>query len=129
MADLATVYRAYLDCLNARDWDGLADHVDADVRRNGEWLGVAGYRAMLEKDVAEIPDLVFRIELLAVEAPLVAARLRFDCAPRGIFLGLPVNGRRVSFAENVFYQYSGGRIAEVWSLIDKAAIEEQLKAG
>ena len=30
------------------------------------------------------------------------------------------------FAENVFYQFRDERIAEVWSVIDKAAIEAQL---
>jgi predicted ester cyclase len=37
-----------------------------------------------------------------------------------------VNGKRVNFAENVFYQFRDERIAEVWSVIDKAAIEAQL---
>jgi predicted ester cyclase len=32
----------------------------------------------------------------------------------------------VSFAENVFYQFRAGKIAEVWSVIDKRAIEAQL---
>ena len=56
----------------------------------------------------------------------MAARLLFDCTPVGGFLGLPVNGRRVSFAENVFYGFADGRIEEVWSVIDRAAIEAQL---
>ena len=43
-----------------------------------------------------------------------------------VFLGLPINGKRVVFAENVFYQFRSERIAEVWSVIDKAAIEAQL---
>jgi predicted ester cyclase len=123
---LDTIYHGYIACLNARDWNGLGHFVGDDARRNGELLGLGGYRAMLERDVSDIPDLVFNIELLAVDPPLVAARLRFDCAPRGIFLGLPVNGRRVSFAENVFYQFRDGKIADVWSIIDKAAIEAQL---
>jgi predicted ester cyclase len=37
-----------------------------------------------------------------------------------------MNGRRVVFAENVFYQFRDERIAEVWSVVDKAAIEAQL---
>ena len=127
MSTLETSYRAYLDCLNARDFANLGRHVHEDVSRNGERLGVEGYRAMLENDISAIPDLVFKIELLAVQPPLVAARLRFDCSPLGVFLGLPVKGRRVSFAENVFYRFRGGRIIEVWSLIDRAAIEEQLR--
>jgi predicted ester cyclase len=32
----------------------------------------------------------------------------------------------VSFVENVFYEFRNGKIAQVWSVIDKAAIEAQL---
>ncbi len=64
--------------------------------------------------------------MLICEPPFVASRLRFDCAPKGVFLGLPVNGRTVSFTENVFYEFRDGKIHEVWSVIDKAAIEAQL---
>jgi predicted ester cyclase len=63
---------------------------------------------------------------MVCEPPYVASRLRFDCSPKGLFLGLPVNGRRIVFAENVFYQFRAGKIEEVWSVIDKAAIEAQL---
>jgi predicted ester cyclase len=129
MNELDKSYRAYLACLNARDWARLEQFVSADVRRNGERLGVTGYRAMLEQDVIDIPDLIFNIELLAIDPPFVAARLRFDCAPRGRFLGLEVNGRRVSFTENVFYELREDKIVEVWSVIDKSAIEAQLRAG
>ena len=58
--------------------------------------------------------------------PRLACRLLFDVTPRGTFLGLPVNGRRVRFAENVFYEFREGKIQEVWSVLDKLAIEAQL---
>lgn len=125
-ADLAEIYRAYLDCLNRQDWDRLGDFVDTDVIHNHRPLKLAGYRAMLEQNFADIPDLRFVIELLAVDPPHVASRLAFDCSPKADFLGLPVNGRRVSFSENVFYRFRGGRIVQVWSVVDKAAIEAQL---
>jgi hypothetical protein len=51
----------------------------------------------------------------------LASRLQFDCRPKGLFLGLPVNGRRVTFAENVFYQFRDERVAEVWPVLDKGA--------
>ncbi len=41
-------------------------------------------------------------------------------------MGLPVNGRRVVFSENVFHEILDGRIAGVWSVIDKAAIEAHI---
>jgi steroid delta-isomerase-like uncharacterized protein len=125
-AALTQRYRDYIACLNRQDWDNLRRFVADDVRHNGRPFGLAGYRAMLERDFDEIPDLRFNIELIVCEPPYVANRLSFDCTPKGLFLGLPVNGRRITFAENVFYQFHGGKIAEVWSVIDKAAIEAQL---
>lgn len=128
--DLESVYRAYIACLNAQDWDRLGDYVHAEATHNARSLGLAGYREMLEQDYRDIPDLQFHIALLVADAGPqqghVAARLQFDCTPVGTFLGLPVNGQRVQFTENVFYTLRGGKIAEVWSVIDKAAIESQL---
>jgi predicted ester cyclase len=56
----------------------------------------------------------------------VACRIDFSCSPKGEFLGRQINGKTVSFTENVFYEFRGDKIAQVWSAIDKAAIELQL---
>ena len=120
------LYRAYIDCLNRQDWGELGQYVDDEVEHNGRALKLSGYRGMLVKDFEDIPDLRFNIELLACSPPLVAARLAFKCSPKGKFLGLTVNGRMISFAENVFYEFRLSKIASVWSVIDKAAIEAQL---
>ncbi|WP_407151812.1 ester cyclase [Bradyrhizobium sp. ORS 86] len=124
--DLSDVYRDYIACLNRQDWSLLGQFVDDDVCHNGRRIGLSGYRAMLERDFRDIPDLGFNIELLVADATRVASRLAFDCAPKGKFLGLDVNGKRVAFAENVFYEFRDGKIVQVWSVIDKSAIEAQL---
>lgn len=124
--DLADAYRAYIACLNRQDWSALGQFVHDDVTHNARPLGLLGYRAMLDRDFRDIPDLRFSIELLVAEPPRIAARLKFDCTPVGTFLGLAVNGRRLSFCENVFYEFRDGEIWRVWSVIDKTAIEAQL---
>jgi predicted ester cyclase len=124
--DLSTIYRSYLDCLNRRDWASLGQFVDDHAIHNGRPFGLAGYRAMLEKDVSDIPDLRFDIELLVTQPPFVASRLRFDCTPRVPFLGIDTRGKRIAFTENVFYAFREGKIVEVWSVIDKSAIEAQI---
>jgi predicted ester cyclase len=125
-AELSAIYRDYIACLNNQDWPNLARFVGEDVRYNGAHVGLSGYRAMLEGDFRAIPDLFFDIRLLVCEPPRLACSLSFDCTPCGMLFGLPVNGRRVSFDENVFYEFRDGRIASVWSVIDKAAIASQL---
>ena len=125
-AQLGRFYRGYLACLNAQDWAQLGQYVHDDASHNGQRFGLTGYQAMLEKDFAQIPDLHFNIALAAYEPPNIAARLAFDCSPRGMFLGLAVNGKRVRFAEHVFYEIREEKIWQVWSLIDKTAIAAQI---
>lgn len=119
-------YHDYIACLNRQEWQNLGQFVSEDVRYNDQPVGLSGYRDMLKGNYRDIPDLHFDVEMLVCEPPHVASRLRFDCTPVAIFLGLEVNGRRVSFMENVFYRFGKGRIEAVWSIVDKAAIEAQL---
>ncbi|MER8722828.1 ester cyclase [Mesorhizobium sp. M0195] len=125
-SDLSDRYRGYIACLNKQDWPNLGRFVHDEVTHNGRKLGLSGYLEMLVRDFDQIPDLYFDIQLLVADPPYVASRLSFDCTPRGMFLGLDVSGKRISFAENVFYEFQRGKIREVWSIIDKTAIEAQL---
>jgi predicted ester cyclase len=124
--DLTQVYLDYLACLNTRRWDDLGRFVADDVVHNGRRLGLSGYRAMLEADVHAIPDLEFVPEILLADDHIVSCRLFFRCTPQRDFLGHQPTGDRVSFAEHVFYRFDDRRITEVWSLIDKDAVREQL---
>jgi len=125
-AKLGDIYRNYIACLNKQDWPKLEQFVRHDIHYNGQRVGASGYRGMLERDFLEIPDLYFHIQLLVSDPPYVASRLSFYCTPKGRFLGLHINGKRVSFGENVFYEFREGKIAQAWSIIDKSAIEAQL---
>ncbi|MEY2609175.1 MAG: hypothetical protein QOH31_7072, partial [Verrucomicrobiota bacterium] len=120
------VYRDYIACLNKQDWPKLGQFVHDEVIHNGRRVGLSGYLEMLERDFDEIPDLYFNVQMLISDPPYIASRLEFDCTPKGKFLGLHVNGKRVSFTENVFYEFRREKIWQVWSVIDKAAIEAQL---
>ena len=123
---LLAVYREYLACLNERRWDDLGRFVADEVVHNGEHLGLKGYRAMLEADTHAIPDLEFVPEILLADDHVVSCRLFFQCTPRHAFLGFEPTGSQVSFAEHVFYRFDNGQIVEVWSLIDKETIREQV---
>ncbi|RWF04814.1 ester cyclase [Mesorhizobium sp.] len=124
--DLCDVYRHYIACLNKQDWPKLGQFVHDEVIHNGRRLGLSGYLEMLEGDFAEIPDLHFNVQMLISDPPYIASRLAFNCTPKEMFLGLPVNGRRVSFAENIIYEFRDKKIVQAWSVIDKVAIEAQL---
>lgn len=123
MHSLNVIYLAYLDRLNRQAFDDPDTFVDDTVEHNGRTFGMSGYRDMLVRDFADIPDLRFQAEILVRNVTRIVDRLSFDCTPKSTFMGLPVNGRRVQFCEHVFYDFEQTKICRVWSVIDKAAIE------
>lgn len=123
---LADRYRAYLDGLNARRFDGLDAFTHDTVVYNGETMTRAAYAGLIAQACDAIPDLAFDIGLLVVEGDHVACRLEFRCTPQKPFMGFAPTGRRVAFCEHVFYRFRDDRIAEVWSLIDRDTLARQL---
>jgi steroid delta-isomerase-like uncharacterized protein len=123
---LIDLYRGYINCLNTQDWENLGTYIAEDVTYNGQTISLENYRQAREDEFREIPDLRFDIQILTSDENTVASRLNFSISPRGDFLGLPVNGKRIFFSENVFYEIADDKIVKVWSVIDKAAIEAQL---
>ena len=57
---------------------------------------------------------------------MIASRLCCGCTPVGTLFDLPVNGKRVQFRESVFYEIETGRVRNVLSVIDKAAVAAQI---
>jgi len=125
-ATLEATYLAYLDALNARRFDDLADYVCDELTYNDESLTRRQYADMIAGDARAVPDLHFDAQLLVVADDTVACRLWFTCTPTSTFFGCTPTGRPISFGEHVFYRFEGRRIAHVWSLIDRAAIAAQL---
>lgn len=123
---LKEFYREYIACLNLQDWKRLWVFVAEDAEHNDRALGLNGYVEMLVSDFEAIPDLYFKIANLVCESPIIVARLSFDCTPKATLFGVDVNGKRIKFSENVFYQIEAGKIQRVWSVIDTAAIARQV---
>jgi predicted ester cyclase len=124
--NLSEIYLGYIACLNRQDWSSLRHFVTDDMQYNDKPLGLGGYLNMLKAYCEEIPDVYFDVRTLIASPPLVASRLVFNCAPANRFLGLPVRGKRISYSENAFYLFDGEKIGQIWSVMDKMAIEAQL---
>jgi predicted ester cyclase len=123
---LQRVYRDYIGTLNARRFEDLDRFVHDELTYNGEEWTRERYVSLLVNDVRNIPDLHYTIQLLVAGPDHIGCRLWFDCTPHHEFLGIDAGGRRVAFAEHVFYRFRENRIEAVWSLIDTDGIRRQL---
>jgi len=123
---LTATYLAYLDVLNERRFGDLAEFVHDEITYNDTTVIRQEFADMFAADTRPVPDLHIKAQLLVNCDDVVAVRLLCDCAPAEPMFGLPPTGRRVEFAEHGFYRFHHGRIAQVWSLIDKQLIQDQL---
>jgi predicted ester cyclase len=126
VADTEAFYRRYITYLNDRRVHELDEFVHEELTYNGKPMTRLDYQNLIAGDIAAMPDLYFDVNLLIVNEDQIACRLNFECTPQSDFLGLHPNGKSISFSEHVFYRLRNGKIDEVWSLLDRPAIEEQL---
>ncbi|KAI0016312.1 SnoaL-domain-containing protein [Xylariomycetidae sp. FL0641] len=129
--ELEQTYRAYIACINARTMETeLARFCHQRVVHNTKTLSLDQYRQLMKDAFAAIDGIEFALHtVIADEATQrVAARIEFHGTPVAKFAGVEANGRSVSFAEHVTYQFEAGRIARVWSLVDWASYRQQMLA-
>ena len=69
----------------------------------------------------------FEIEDIVQREDLLAARVTLEGTQRGEFAGIPVTGKRMRVYDFAMYRIVGGKITDVWSLIDMHGLRDQLE--
>jgi hypothetical protein len=122
------------DAVNTRDLDVIAkvidEVVDPDVLFHAPApTGATGARALREvwtMLLRAFPDLHVAVEDLIAEGDKVVARNTVTGTHQGEYRGVPATGRPVTYNEIFIVRLAGGRIAEIWGVVDVFAQLRQL---
>lgn len=112
--------------LNTHEFHRLGEFMHDDLLVNGQMVTLSQMISELEGHIAAVPDLVWRVENIAVEGNQVAARLYNRGTPVREWLGSKPNGVSVEFAEHVFHKVVDGRFYEQNFLLDAWSVQQQL---
>ena len=118
---------------NSHDPEALAQFVAADARVHSMTPGVlAGAGLDYLKGRAQslfnaFPDVHFEIEDIVQQDDRLAARVTLQGTQRGEFAGIPATGKRMKVYDFATYRIVGGKITDVWSLIDMQGLRDQLE--
>jgi predicted ester cyclase len=116
----------YIAALNAHDFQRLSEFMHDELRVNGQRMTLSQMITELEGHIDAVPDLVWRVEEIAVEGNQVAARLLNKGTPVKEWLGSMPTGSSVEFAEHVFHKVLDGRFFEQNFLLDAWSVQKQL---
>ena len=101
----------YITCLNSQFYQALHNYMTEDIVHNGKRIGLAGFIQLIKGDRAKHEWLHFNVSMLVVDdaKQTVACRL--------ILKGQDPEATDLP-REHAFYQFRGGKITEVWSMLD-----------
>jgi steroid delta-isomerase-like uncharacterized protein len=124
--------RRRVEAINTGDFEALGEVLAPDVITHyGSGEAVYGLEALggLLAGFSAFSDLIVTIDDLAVDGDRVGARYTSRGRQQGEFLGIPNRGRSVEFGGAGIHRIEEGKIAEVWTVDDWAALTRQLRAG
>ena len=124
--DLEGIYRRYLASLNSRRFEELGEFVHDPIRFNGEVTSLADYAAAIQANIEAVPDFHWEIENIVAQNDLLAVRLTDTGTPTSEWLGYAPSGRAFSTHEFAVYRFRGGKVAEMWFLLDAPSVAAQL---
>lgn len=73
-------------------------------------------------------DLKHIEEDMVAEGDRVAIRTRLEATHTGEFMGVAASDQQISVVENGFMRIEGGKIAEMWGLLDTLGLMQQIGA-
>jgi predicted ester cyclase len=73
-----------------------------------------------------LPDLHVAVEDVIAEGDKVVSRNTVTGTHQGEYRGLPPTGKSVTYHEIFIFRFAGGRIAEIWGVVDVFSQMKQL---
>ena len=123
------VFRQWVGRFNARDFDGIAQLIDADIVDHHLPPGLpAGREGAMQwfHVLVDALDLRLTVEDAVESGDRVAVRAAITGTHAGEFAGLPATGRSFATTMISIERIGEGRIVERWENVDNLAVVQQL---
>lgn len=104
----------------------LAEEFDFHVGGADQTMSVAELKEIVRRWHDAFPDLHFDIHAIVASDTLAAAHATLRGTHEGPWGGLEPTGRSINVEHMFFFRFENGRIVEVWELLDRTGLRNQL---
>jgi steroid delta-isomerase-like uncharacterized protein len=126
-------FRRLQDAMNTGDAELISQTIDEvfepDVKQHTPFEAT-GAQTLKEMVFARLyrafPDLHITVEELIAEGDKVVERDTVTGTHLGEYMGVPPTGKSVAYNEIFIMRFAGGRIAEIWGVVDVVSQMRQL---
>ena len=92
----------------------------------GEVRGLEALKDFVKSWLAAFPDAQLTIDEQVAEADRVATRWTFVGTHEGKFRGVMPTGKSIKMRAMYFYRFGGGKVVEIWAMVDSLGLLRQL---
>ncbi|OBH35501.1 hypothetical protein A5691_06385 [Mycobacterium sp. E183] len=124
--DYRSLYKSYLEHCNEHDFDSMASFYTPTIKVNGVPMDPASVTDQFAPVISAFPDWHWEMRHIVVDEENIVVHFEVTGTHRGTFQGIEATGRRVSISEFTLYRVEEGKFAEVWDLVDMAALITQI---
>ncbi|HEV8566301.1 MAG TPA: ester cyclase [Actinoplanes sp.] len=129
-------FSRFADAANTGDAEVISKTIDEVVEPNVlfhapvpmDTTGVQALKQVWAVLLRAFPDLHVAVEDLIAEGDKVVCRDTVTGTHLGEYRGLPPTGKSVTYNEIFIVRFAGGRIAEIWGVVDVFSQLQQLGA-
>jgi steroid delta-isomerase-like uncharacterized protein len=127
-------FSRFHDAMNTGDAEVISKTIDELVEPNVlfhapvpmDATGAQALKHVWTVLLRAFPDLHVAVEDVIAEGDKVVSRNTVTGTHQGEFRGLPPTGRSVTYNEIFIVRFAGGRIAEIWGVVDVFSQMRQL---
>jgi len=126
-------FRRLQDAMSSGDAELVSQTIDEvfepDVKQHTpfEATGAQTLKEMVFTRLYQaFPDLHITVEDVIAEGDKVVERDTVTGTHQGDYMGLPPTGKSVAYNEIFIMRFAGGRIAEIWGVVDVFSLMKQL---
>lgn len=127
-----TLIHQWVEAGDAGDFDAIAFYLHEDVVMHaplGATLeGLDALNALARTFSDAVPDMKHEIQEVVSVGDTLAARIILTGTHQGELLGVPATGNALRVDQGLFAHVRDGKIAEVWEVVDTAALMQQIGA-
>lgn len=135
MTSNKATFSRFHDAVNSGDLEAISQAIDEVVDPDLVFHApvpsdVTGVQALKQVGVTLLrafPDIHVAIEDVVAEGDKVVYRNTVTGTHQGEYRGMPPTGRSVTYGEIFILRFAGGRIAEIWGVVDVFAQMKQLQ--
>jgi steroid delta-isomerase-like uncharacterized protein len=128
------MFRRFHDAINSGDAEVISKTIDEVVEPDVlfhapvpiDATGAQALKYVWEVLLRAFPDIQVAVEDVIAEGDKVVCRNAVTGTHQGEYRGLPPTGKSVTYHEIFIFRFAGGRIAEIWGVVDIASQMRQL---